>query len=127
MNIKSAQEIGKKARAFKHCVSLINEIDKKGETVVKLNCTGVEMHVKKGDGFYLKLHTIVSNLREELAAMQVTMRSPSTPTLAPYGAAPTSEEVAEAERLRRRERQRVYNQRYYAKKKAERLANQQDS
>ena len=49
MDIVTAETIGKKSKALKHCDKLLSKIDKNGSASVKLNCTGVEFVVHKDD------------------------------------------------------------------------------
>ena len=45
MDIVTAETIGKKSKALKHCDKLLSKIDKNGSAKVVLNCTGVEFVV----------------------------------------------------------------------------------
>lgn len=37
----TAEMIGRKAKALKHCNKVLSTIDKKGSATISLNCTGV--------------------------------------------------------------------------------------
>jgi hypothetical protein len=104
MELKLAKEIGRKERAFRHCTDVLNDIDKHGSTVVKLNCTGVTFNVTKGDPIYLRFQTVLAQLREELAAYKVT-----TPKVAPYGACDS--DAAAAKRAKKNAYMREYMRR----------------
>ena len=113
MNVNTAREIGRKAKAYNHCVNLIRDVDKNGEKEIKLNSSGVRLKIKKGDSLYLKFLTVMSQLREEINECEV-MRRNNVPIIAPAGSAPT-EEALEA----KREKKRAYYRAYYQKKKAQ--------
>lgn len=66
----TAEQIGRKARALKHCVKLIKEIDLKGQAIVTLNCTGVSFTVTKGDAMYFKIAATKANLASEIASYE---------------------------------------------------------
>ena len=80
----TAETIAKKTRALKHCSKLITEINKKGQATIRLNCTGVEFVVHKGDAMYLKLATTHAQLTEDIKSYEIVQRangtSPATET-----------------------------------------------
>ena len=51
----TANQISMKSRALKHCDKLLNKIDKRGSVDVKLNNTGVVIHVERGDALHSRL------------------------------------------------------------------------
>ena len=106
MNLQSAKNIGRKARAYEHCVKLLQQIDKQGSATMKIGNTGIEFIVQKGDGIYLRLKTTLSSLTEELSLISKLKTCGSTPLVAPIGAAP-DEEV-------KREKKKEYYRSYYA-------------
>lgn len=125
----TAENIGKKARAFKHCEKLLATIDKNGQARVKLNCTGVEFVVHKDDAIYCRIQSTKYRLLDEIRSYELTTRSqraieqPVHRTApAPVGAAPESE-VLSAEQLAKAKKSE-YNRRYREKVKA-RIANEQ--
>lgn len=71
----TAENIGKKARAFKHCEKLLATIDKNGQARVKLNCTGVEFVVHKDDAIYLRIQATKFALLDEIKSYELTARS----------------------------------------------------
>ena len=93
MERTSAEEIGKKARALKHCIKVIGKIDKNGSAEIILNSTGVKFVVKKNDALYLKLATTKAQLEEEIKSYEIVRASgiggtspiptSATPTLSP--------------------------------------------
>lgn len=123
----TAENIGKKARAFKHCEKLLSAIDKNGQASVKLNCTGVEFIVHKDDAIYCRIQHTKYALLDEIRSYELTTRSqrtieqstPSRTAPAPAGAA----EMTPKEKLeKKRAKQREYQRRYLAKKKAQRAS-----
>lgn len=125
----TAENIGKKARAFKHCEKLLATIDKNGQARVKLNCTGVEFVVHKDDAIYCRIQRTKYALLDDIRSYELTTRSqraieqPVRRTApAPVGAAPESE-VLSAEQLAKAKKSE-YNRRYREKVKA-RIANEQ--
>lgn len=78
MDFKSAEIIAKKARALKHCDKILSEVDKKGEALVTLNCTGVQFVVKNGDGMHLRIMTTKAQLIEEIAAYELVKAEETT-------------------------------------------------
>ncbi|MCM1237453.1 MAG: hypothetical protein NC489_45890 [Ruminococcus flavefaciens] len=126
MDIVTAETIGKKSKALKHCDKLLNQIDKNGSAKVKLNCTGVEFVVHKDDAIYCRIQRTKYALLDEIRSFELTTRSqraieqqqPTRRTApAPVGAAPESEVLSPEEQ--RKAKQREYSRRYYAKKKAQ--------
>lgn len=121
MDSVTAENIGKKARALKHCEKLLAKIDKTGSAKVLLNCTGVEFIVHKGDAIYLSIQKTKYALLCDIQSYEITVRAKNSDEQpirrtapAPVGAAePTPEELLEAKRAKQRE----YQKRYLAKKK----------
>lgn len=74
MDKMTAEIIGKKAKALKHCDKLLNKIDKYGEAKVLLNCTGVEFLVHKGDAIYLSLQKTKYALLCDIQSYEITVR-----------------------------------------------------
>ena len=120
MDKYTAETIAKKARALKHCNKLLTEIDKKGSARISLNCTGVEFIVHKDDAVYLKLKTIRAQLTEDIESYNIVCAATTQPEC------PVDERkivarlmLTDEEKLaRRREKRRIYQQRYLAKRKA---------
>lgn len=75
MERTSAEEIGQKARALKHCIKVISKVDKNGSAEIVLNCTGVKFVVKKNDALYLKIATTKAQLEEEIASYEIVRAS----------------------------------------------------
>lgn len=125
MNYKEAKEIGTMERACNHCEKVLKKIATKGETTIKINCTGLEFTVHRGDSLHLKLQTIYAQLREKLAEYQIVARPKRKITTAPFGAVNTDggQQSEEDRRLEeKRARNREYQRRYYARRKQQRLA-----
>lgn len=80
----AAQDLSKKVGALKHLTKKINEINKKGQAIIRLNNTGVELVAKKGDALYLKLATAHAQLTEDIKSYEIVQRatgnSPATET-----------------------------------------------
>lgn len=80
----TAQNLSKKVGAFKHLTKKINEINKNGQAIIRLNNTGVELIAKKGDALYLKLATAHAQLAEDINSYEIVQRangtSPATET-----------------------------------------------
>lgn len=74
MNKTTAENIGKKARALKHCEKLLNKIDKEGSAKIVLNCTGVEFIVEKNDAIYLTIQKQKYALLCDIQSYQITVR-----------------------------------------------------
>jgi len=129
MDIVTAETIGKKSKALKHCDKLLSKIDKNGSAKVVLNCTGVEFVVHKDDAIYCRIQSTKYRLLDEIRSYELTTRSqraieqPVHRTApAPVGAAPESEALS-AEQLAKTKKSE-YNRRYREKVKA-RIANEQ--
>ena len=75
MDNVTAERIGKKAKALKHCNKILEKIEKNGEAVVKLNCTGVEITVNRGDAMHLKLVTVQAQLTEEIKSYEIVQKA----------------------------------------------------
>lgn len=71
MDKVTAERISKKVRAFKHCCKLLTKIDKNGVANVPVNCTGMELTVRKGDAIYLQLQTLRASYAEEINNYQI--------------------------------------------------------
>jgi len=116
----TADTIGKKARALKHCEKILNAVDKHGETQIKLNCTGVVFTIRKNDAIYLRVQSTKYALIDEISSYRLTIaakrKSVRRISPAPVGAAPTDPEAdeaakKEAQRLKHNERQKLYMRR----------------
>lgn len=121
MDNVTAEIIGKKARALKHCDKLLEKIDKQGSAKILLNCTGVEFVVNKGDAIYLSIQKTKYELLYDIRSYEITVRAKHAKdgsihktAPAPTGAAPST---PDDELERKRAKQREYNRRYLAKKK----------
>lgn len=122
MDNVTAEIIGKKARALKHCDKLLEKIDKNGSAKILLNCTGVEFVVNKGDAIYLSIQKTKYALLYDIRSFEITVRAKQakessfkkTAIPVPAGAAPTPDEEALE---RKRAKWREYNRRYRAKKR----------
>lgn len=123
MDKETAERIGKKSRALKHCEKILDQVDKHGSHKVILNNTGVEFIVHKDDAIYLRIQSTRCRLLEEIHLIEVSERVKVQPTIpvrrtapAPVGASALSaEELSDIQRAKRRE----YNRRYYEKKRKE--------
>lgn len=71
----TAEAIARKTKALKHCMKLIEEINKKGSTIIKLGCTGVEFVVKQGDAMYFKLATTRAQLMEDVKSYEIVQKA----------------------------------------------------
>lgn len=99
MNNKTAEVIGRKARALKHCEKLLREVDKNGQIEVKLGGTGMVIPCVKNDAIYTLFQSIKFQLVHEINAIEIVMDSKSknsvvtTPraTAAPFGASDPEE------------------------------------
>ena len=78
----TAETISRKTKALKHCTKLLAKINKEGQATVRLNCTGVEFIVHKGDAMYLKLATIHAQLTEEIRSYEIVKRATTSPATA---------------------------------------------
>ena len=123
MDIVTAETIGKKSKALKHCDKLLSKIDKNGSAKVKLNCTGVEFVVHKDDAIYCRIQHTRYALLDEIRSYELTTRSqraieqPVRRTdPAPVGAAPESEVLSD-EQAAKKAKKAEYNRRYREKKK----------
>ena len=123
MDIVTAETIGKKSKALKHCDKLLSKIDKNGSAKVKLNCTGVEFVVHKDDAIYCRIQHTRYALLDEIRSYELTTRSqraieqPVRRTApAPVGAAPESEVLSD-EQAGKKAKKAEYNRRYREKKK----------
>lgn len=101
MDIVTAETIGRKSKALKHCDRLLSKIDKHGSATIKLNCTGVEFVVHKDDAIYCRIQSTKYRLLDEIRSYELTTQSqraiaqPVRRTApAPVGAAPESEVLA---------------------------------
>ena len=128
MDNATAQEIAIKVRALKHCNKLLKTIDERGAVDLKLNCTGVVIHVVRGDINHLNLKVTQAELTKAIGSYEIIQRATtlhqtaSTSGLpAPTGASSSSADTSDIEAIQKQKR-REYNQRYYAKIKAKRLA-----
>ena len=74
---KTAEAIGKKARALKHCDKLLNEIDIHGHTDIILNC-GLRFQCNKGDEIHLKLQTKRIRLFDEINSYVIIAKTAQT-------------------------------------------------
>ena len=124
MDIVTAETIGKKSKALKHCDKLLSTIDKNGSASVKLNCTGVEFVVHKDDAIYCRIQATKYRLLDEIRSYELTTRSqraieqPVRRTApAPVGAAPESEVLSAEQQAKAKKAE--YNRRYREKKKAQ--------
>ena len=120
MDNVTAEIIGRKARALKHCDKLLATIDKNGSAKVKLNCTGVEFVVHKDDAIYLSIQKTKYALLCDIRSYEITVRAKDAETTpirrtapAPVGAAETT--PADEELERKRAKRREYNRRYREK------------
>lgn len=99
MDRVSAEDIGRKARALKHCIKVLKTIDKKGSAEIVLNCTGVKLVAHKNDALHLKIATTKAQLEEEIASYEIVRASglgsttPTTPS-SPPALSPEEKEAA---------------------------------
>lgn len=124
-DIKTAEQISRKVRALKYFNGVIETADKKGSAIIKLNCTGAEFILNKGDVLYLKVKTMIAKLSEEIASLEIVQRATVAQTQsqparrrvapAPIGAAPEQLSIEEETRLSKKERQRGYQKKWIEK------------
>lgn len=117
-DIKTAEQISRKVRALKYFQGVIETADKKGSAIIKLNCTGAEFIVNKGDVLYLKVKTMIAKLSEEIASLEIVQKAtiaqaqpqPARRRVAPapIGAAPEQLSIEEVKRVKNREACRKY-------------------
>ena len=109
-----AEEVGKKAKALKHCIKLLGTIEKKGSAEVVLNCTGVRFTVRSGDAMHLKIATTKAQLEEEIASFEIVRASAvqqeANATPPPNESTPSPQD--------KREERRAYMREYMRKKRA---------
>ena len=99
MDRVSAEDIGKKARALKHCIKVLGTIEKKGSAEIVLNCTGVKLVAHKNDALHLKIATTKAQLEEEIASYEIVRASGMGDTSSsPASSPPLSPEQKAAER-----------------------------
>ena len=84
MDRVSAEDIGKKARALKHCIKVLGTIEKKGSAEIVLNCTGVKLVAHKNDALHLKIATtkaqnIITKKKDMVAANHVSSKITALP------------------------------------------------
>ena len=116
-DIKTAEQISKKVRALKYFQGVIETADKKGSAIIKLNCTGAEFSLNKGDVLYLKVKTMVAKLSEEILSLEIVQNSTFNqpqmvrrrPIPAPVGAAPHQLSTEETRKQKQREACRYRN------------------
>lgn len=135
MDSVTAENIGKKARALKHCDKLLAKIDKNGSAKVLLNCTGVEFIVHKGDAIYLSIQKTKYALVCDIKSYEITVKAKNaakTPihrtAPAPIGAAKDEDismrkdEVSLSPDELRRLKRKEYNHRYYEKMRTKKMS-----
>ena len=76
----TAQELSKKVGALKHLTKKLNEVNKNGQAIIRLNNTGVTFVVKKGDALYLKLATTHAQLTEDVKSYEIVKRATAAAT-----------------------------------------------
>lgn len=86
MKRSDAELIGKKARALKHCVKILDLVDKRGSTEILLNNTGITIPCRKGDAMYTLLQSIKYALAHEINDIQVVSMAHAKMLPAPTGA-----------------------------------------
>ena len=126
-DIKTAEQISRKVRALKYFQGVIEIADKKGSAIIKLNCTGAEFLLNRGDVLYLKVKTMIAKLSEEIASLEIVQKASVVQVQpqhtrrravpAPIGAAPRQLSIEEIEK--RKQKKSEYNRRYYQKHKAQ--------
>ena len=75
MDNATAQEIAIKVRALKHCNKLLKKIDEQGYVDLKLNCTGVVIHVVRDDINHLNLKVTQAELTKAIGSYEITQRA----------------------------------------------------
>ena len=118
-DIKTAEQISRKVRALKYFQGVIETADKKGSAIIKLNCTGAEFLLNRGDVLYLKVKTMIAKLSEEIASLEIVQKTSVVqvqpqPTRrrvvpAPVGAAPEQLSIEEVKLVKNREACRKYH------------------
>lgn len=96
MDRVSAEDIGRKARALKHCIKVLGTIEKKGSAEIVLNCTGVKLVAHKNDALHLKIATTKAQLEEEIASYEIVRASTIGGSTGSLPAALTPEEKTSA-------------------------------
>ena len=133
MNTKIAEEIGKKARAYKYAERLIDKVDKQGRVVVKFGNTGIVVPVEKGDVMYTFFQSVKYQMLHEMTALEVSSsqiapRSERRSLPAPIGAAPAvncNDAVEEeGQNVDQQKTGKAYRQEYYQKHRESILASQ---
>lgn len=121
----TAENIGKKSRALKHCNKVIAEIDKKGSATITLNCTGVIFTVHKNDAIYLQLQATRAQLVQEIGSYEIVQKASKSSLSKRFAPAPVGSSIAlsdeemaklEEKRQRGREASRKWYQANKAKK-----------
>lgn len=122
MDIVTAETIGKKSKALKHCDKLLAKIDKSGSASVKLNCTGVEFVVHKDDAIYCRIQRTKYALLDEIRSFELTTRSKKVieqpvhrTAPAPVGASDKNTCTSPSDDEMKRKKKQEYNKRYYEK------------
>lgn len=111
----SAEDIGKKARALKHCIKVLGTIDKKGSAEIVLNCTGVKFVVHKNDALHLKIATTKAQLEEEIASYEIVRASNMGGTTVPD--APPASPSPEQREAERKAKKAAYMKEYMRKRR----------
>lgn len=134
MDRETAYLIEKKSKALKHCEKLLKRIEKNGSATIKLNCTGVEFTIKKGDAFYFNIQKTKFKLLEEISSIEVLEKNKekvtkSVPRTAPAPVGASSavvagiqtsifDDIKEQKRQKKLEYQRKWNNENREKKRA---------
>ena len=75
MDNVTAELIGKKAKALKHCNKILDKIEKNGKVTIKLGNTGVEIEATRGDAMHLKFITHQARLTQEIKSYEIVQKA----------------------------------------------------
>ena len=94
MDNVTAEIISKKARALKHCIKVLSQIEKKGSAVITLNCTGVIFTVQRNDAIYLQLQATKAQLVQDIGSYEIVQKTTQQKTFTRTAPAPVGSSVA---------------------------------
>ncbi|MBR2388991.1 MAG: hypothetical protein IKB02_09610 [Clostridia bacterium] len=117
MDRVSAEDIGKKARALKHCIKVLGTIEKKGSAEIVLNCTGVKLVAHKNDALHLKIATTKAQLEEEIASYEIVRASGMGDTSSSPASSPPP--LSPEQKVAERKAKKAAYMREYMKKRRE--------
>jgi hypothetical protein len=68
------ESYAKKVSALKHINKVISQIDKTGEAIICLGCTGAKFTAYKGDAVYLRLLVVKAQHEEDVSGYEITKK-----------------------------------------------------